>query len=175
MKLRIVPSSLVCKACGKLAIGARCPDPDHCARNFVLGAWSSSMHHSRDAGMITAVDYAEIQRTQNAKICARPECKVLVAIDDDIGPNAFVGFIAGEPEERIVYYCFVKELSRRQGIARVLFAALDIDPCSRFAYPASTFILASPEGPRLSTKIPLARRDPAVARYPKQQRHRRYA
>jgi len=120
--------------------------------------------------MITAEDYGDIMRSQIAKICARPECRVLVAYGE---ADVYLGFVAGESDERVVYYCFVKEVYRRCGVARALFERLGIDPLIRFAYPASTRILTDRDT-RLATKIPRAVHDPAVARYPKSQRHRSY-
>lgn len=168
MKLvkRIAQTKLACSACVSLPIGARCPA--RCERNFVLGGWSASFKHSREAGLITAGDWDDVMHVQLAKICARPECRVLVAygqVDD-----SFLGFIAGEPTESVVYYCFVKENYRCNGIARALFAELGVDPRKQFLFPALTRALADPA---LRNKIPLARRDPAVGRYPKQLRHRR--
>jgi GNAT superfamily N-acetyltransferase len=173
MKTRITPSSLGCEVCSVLAPAERCPM--RCERNFVLSSWSGSLKHSREAGMITADDWVSVMHRQIAKICARPECRVLIAHGEGpVGSGVFLGFIAGEPDERIVYYCFVKELYRRHGIARQLFAELGVDPRGRFAYPCSTRILTDPET-NLRTKIPLAIRDPSVARYPKNQRHRSHA
>jgi hypothetical protein len=166
VKPRITATTLACPTCAPLPVGARCPD--RCARNFVLGGWSSSLKHSRDAGMITADDWITVMHEQIAKICARRECRVYVAVGD--AADVYLGFIAGEPEERIVYYCFVKELYRQRGVARSLFEALGIHPRSRFAYPCMTRSSKS-----LAAKIPLAQHDPAVARYPKHERHRSYA
>ena len=171
MKFRIAPTSMTCATCSALPPGERCPV--RCARNFVLSSWSSSLKHSRDAGMITTDDWVRVSHGQITKIVARPECRVLLASGTD-EPDAFLGFIAGEPLERVVYYCFVKGLYRRHGVARALFAALDIDPAGRFAYPCTTSILDDPKT-MLVRKIPLARRDPSVARYPKHQRDRSYA
>lgn len=168
MKFRIAPTAMTCAACATLPPGARCPD--RCERNFVQSGWSSSLKHSRDAGMITTDDWVGVMHRQIASITARPECRVLVAHGD----GTYLGFIAGEPDERIVYYCFVKGLYRRNGIARALFAALGVDPASRFAYPCTTQMLDDPQT-LLRRKIPLAHRDPTVARYPKTQRHRSYA
>lgn len=170
-QFRIAPTSMTCATCARLAPGERCPD--RCARNFVLSGWSSSLKHSRDAGMITSEDWIAVMHAQITKIVARPECRVLLARGAD-EPDVFGGFIAGEPSERVVYYCFVKGHYRRGGLARALFAALEIDPAGRFAYPCTTSILDDPRT-LLRNKIPLARRDPSVARYPKQQRDRSYA
>lgn len=171
MNFRIAPTSLACTACSSLPADARCPE--RCARNFVLGGWSSSMKHSRDSGMIVATKYPRVMHEQIADICARPECRVLVAVGTSA--NVFGGFIAGEPDERIVYYVFVKGHYRRGGLSRRLFVALGIDPTSRFAYPCSTDALEDPAHGRLVRKIPRAVHDPAVARYPKSERHRSYA
>jgi hypothetical protein len=162
---RIVATTLTCHACERLPAGTRCPE--RCMRNFVLSSWSSSLKASRDAGMITTEDWDRVMHEQIAKICARPECKVLVAVGDE---RVFLGFIAGEPTENIVYYCYVKELHRKQGHARALFGALGIVPTSRFAYPCGTRALHE-----LRDKVPLARFDPTVARYPKSQRKVHYA
>lgn len=171
MNFRIAPASLICNACSSLPPDARCPE--RCARNFVFGGWSSSMKHSRDSGMIVASNYPRVMKEQIASICARPETHVLLAIGT--AANVFGGFIVGEPEERVVYYVFVKGTYRRGGLARQLFAALGIDPTTRFAYPCSTDALDDPAHGRLVRKIPRAIRDTAVARYPKSERHRSYA
>lgn len=161
----IALTTLACLACASLPYSARCPE--RCPRNFVLGGWSSSLHHSRDSGMITTGDYRDVMHEQIAKICARPECRVLVASGDG---GVHLGFIAGEPSERVVYYCFVKDLYRRHGVSRALFAELGVDPRARFAYPCVTRMAKV-----LAGKVPFAVHDPAVARYPKQERHRSYA
>lgn len=171
-RIRIVRTHLVCEVCSSLRPGERCPA--RCARNFVLGGWSSSFKHSSEAGLITAADWIDVMHPQLAKICARPEARVLVAIGE-VADDAYLGFIAGEPSENVVHYVFVKELYRQRGIARALFKALGIDPNGRFAYPASTRVLTDKAGAFLKRKIPNAVRDAAVARYPKSERHRSYA
>lgn len=170
LKFHIAPTAMKCDACSRLPAGERCPD--RCERNFVLSGWSSSFKHSRDAGMITSDNWVAVMHAEIAAITARPECRVLVAHGQD--EDTYLGFIAGEPEERVVYYCFVKGLYRRRGLARALFKALGVDPASRFAYPCTTSILDDRET-LLRRKIPLAHRDQSVARYPKSQRHRSYA
>jgi len=165
---RIAPTSLSCPSCSALPIGARCPA--RCERNFVLGAWSASFKHSREAGLIVATDWDEVMHGQIAKICSRPECRVLVAYGQV--EDSFLAFVAGEPTEQVVYYCFVKESYRLNGIARALFSALGVDPLKPFLFPAVTRALSDSS---LRQKIPLARRDPAVGRYPKQLRRRKSA
>jgi hypothetical protein len=172
MKLRIVPTSLACAACASLPADARCPE--RCPRNFVLTSWSSSLKHSRDAGPICSEDYPSVMNAQIAKWCARPECRVLLGVDLSVDADTFVGFIAGEPLERVVYYVFVKPRYQRRGAARALFTALGIDPIARFAYPCTTKMLDDPKI-GLSRKVPNAVRDPFVARFPKSQRDRSYA
>jgi hypothetical protein len=172
MKHRVVRTLLVCNVCSSLRAGERCPA--RCTRNFVLGGWSSSLKHSTEAGMITASDWIDVMHPQIAKICARPETRVMVAIGE-VADDAYLGFIAGEPTENVVHYVFVKELYRQRGIASSLFKALGVDPKSRFAYPANTRVVTDPAGAYLKRKIPLAVRDPAVARYPKSERHRSYS
>jgi hypothetical protein len=166
LEYRIVLTTLACLACASLPYTVRCPE--RCPRNFVLGGWSSSFKHSDDAGMITASNWTRVMHPEIAAICTRPECRILVAVGT--GADVYMGFIAGEPDERVVYYCFVKDTYRRGGIARALFAELGIDPRSRFAYPCETRLAKT-----LRRKIPFAVHDTAVARYPKQERHRSYA
>ncbi len=166
MKFRIVPTTLACPACSALAPDARCPE--RCARNFVLSNWSSSLRRSPDAGMITSEDWPSVMHTQMAKICARPECRVLVAIGE--AAPVFGGFIAGEPTERVVYFVFVKDHFRRSGLARQLFKSLGIDPGGRFVYPCRTY-----DSLDLRDRTPHAVHDRAVGRYAKADRHRSYA
>jgi hypothetical protein len=168
MKFHIALTTLACLACAELPFTVRCPE--RCPRNFVLGAWSSSQRHCRDAGMITSRNYAKVMHAEISAICARPECRVHVATGDPGNGSVYLGFIAGEPTEHVVYYCFVKDIYRRRGVARALFAELGVDPRSRFAYPSQTRTAKM-----LQVKFPLAVHDQAVARYPKEERHRRYA
>lgn len=158
MKFRIRPAVMTCDVCAALSATEECPAS--CERRFVLSGWSSSFKGSDEAGMITTDDFPHVMHAQIAKITARPECRVLLALD-----QTFLGFIAGEPEARIVYYCYVKSTYRRRGFARRLFAALGVDPAKPFTFPARTFWTF-----QLRSKIPMATRDVNVARYPREQR-----
>ena len=169
MTLRIRPAVMHCDTCATLPVTERCPAA--CDLRFVVSGWSSSFKDSDESGMLTSEDYSDIMHGQIKRITAREECRVLLIED-----HVLLGFIAAEPSERVVYYCFVKDEYRRNGIAGALFKALGIDPKSPFAYPANTMMLTGgyDDGPRLVQKIPLARRDPSVARYPKAERRRSY-
>jgi hypothetical protein len=99
--------------------------------------------------------------------------RTVVAYDaDDTAPGIvdLLGFIVAEPDEKppLLYYVLVKENFRRNGIARRLFKAVDIDPSKRFEYACST-----PWCLKLAAKVPLARWRPRRGRYSRE--HRRPA
>lgn len=97
-------------------------------------------------------------------------------------PGAMVdllGFIVADPEDSppLVYYAFAKEHYRRgghgrlfagAGVGRGLFAAAGIDPGRPFNYVCST-----PMCRILARKIPLARWQPLLGRFPKSERRSR--
>lgn len=162
MTLRIRPAVMHCDTCATLPVTERCPAA--CDLRFVVSGWSSSFKDSDESGMLTSEDYSDIMHGQIKRITAREECRVLLIED-----HVLLGFIAAEPSERVVYYCYVKSTYRQHGHARRLFAAVGIDPTGVFAFPART-----PMTYTLKSKIPLAIRDRRVARYPKAERKRTY-
>lgn len=137
-------------------------------RQFIVSTWSSSFKKSHSAGIIQADDWAEIMRPQIEKALDRPDARAVVAYEKD-DPDFFYGFIAGDTSDDtpVVFYVYVKEAYRREGIASGLFAALGVDPARRFVYVCKTGIVAE-----LSSKIPCARFNNNEVRYPKESRRR---
>lgn len=112
---------------------------------------------------------------QIQQMLARPDVTVtMAALAGKQATGAdLVGFIVADTADAIplVYYVYVKEHWRRAGngrlwrgpgVARGLFDAIGVDPAQPFSYVAST-----PMARTLARKIPLARWDPLVGRFPK--------
>lgn len=139
-------------------------------RPFVISTWETSYRRAHTSGAIPMVLWADIMRGVVEHYVDRPHTLTIVAHNpDDPDPIAdLYGFICCEPDEHppIVYYVYVKEAYRKQGIARSLFHAAGIKPTGRFEYLCST-----PVVPYLQTKIPLAAWRPVRARYSKEERN----
>lgn len=145
-------------------------------RGFIVSTWSSSFKTAHAAGLITAEDWADVMHVQLGKILDRPDARAIMAFDRD-DPDFLYGWIAGETcgRDPVVWYVYVKEPFRRagyengvrigDGCARQLFAALGVDPTRPFLYACKT-----PACSKLADKIPRARWNPLVARYPNEQR-----
>jgi hypothetical protein len=135
-------------------------------RRFVVSAWSSSYKTAHTAGMIHTDDWATVMHAQIERLIARPDVRTIVAFERK-DPTFVYGFICGDPTGSvpIVFYVYTKEPYRRSGHARGLFGAIGISPLGRFLYACKTAIV-----PTLTGKIPSARFDPSVARYPKERR-----
>src|SRR5690606_16747740 len=99
------------------------------------------------------------------RVLARPDMQTLVAFESK-DPTFVYGFIAGDTSDHVpvVFYLYVKTPFRRMGMARSLFAALGVDPSRRFIFTCKTAAVAG-----LTGKIPYAKFNPAVPRYPKEQ------
>jgi hypothetical protein len=127
--------------------------------SFVVSTWSRSFKASPTAGMIADDDWAGVMHAQIRKLLARPGVRTVVAFDQD-DPQFLFGFIAGDPELRVVHYLYVKQPYRRAGHARRLFGALGIDPLLPFRFTCWTYAV-----PELGSKVPRAAYDPNLARY----------
>lgn len=145
---------------------SRPEDSRHCS--FVISMWSASYKKSHYAGLIWHEDWASIAHPQFSKLLARPESQVIIAYDKD-DPAFFYGFIAGDTSESVpvVHYVYCTEPYRRSGVARGLFAALDVDPERYFVHTCKTGWVH-----KLASKIPAARFNNLEARYPKAARRR---
>jgi GNAT superfamily N-acetyltransferase len=134
-------------------------------RQFIVETWKDSFKTAYTAGLIAMDDWAAVMRPQIEKVLARPEIQVLVASNpEDDDPIAdLMGWLAFEklPEGPYVYFCYTKQPYRRQGIATALFRAAGINPQKPFSYACSTRVVRV-----LSDKIPLARWEPLIARFP---------
>lgn len=135
-------------------------------RAFIVSAWSSSFKTSHSAGLIHTDDWAGVMHPQIEKLLERPGSRAVVAFERT-DPNFIYGFIAGDTSDRmpVVHFVYTKENYRREGIARGLFAALGVDPSRPFIYTCRTAVVT-----KLTSKIPAARWNPLVARWPKEQR-----
>lgn len=133
-------------------IACRPATPDDSA--FILSGWSASYRMSRDISFLDMENYAGVMRPVIAKVLQRNGVSVVVAHS-----SVLCGFLCYEPG--YVYYLYVSQPFRKQGIARTLLAMAGIDPGSRFGYAART--KASWE---CRSKIPNAKYDPYRARFP---------
>lgn len=130
-------------------------------RAFILSGWSASLRMSRDVQLITMADWADIMRPVIAKVLDRPDVVTVIAHS-----SVLCGFICAEPG--YVYYVYVAQPFRRNGLARRLLASVNIDPESHFSYACRT------KGSwEVRSKIPLAKYDPYRARFPKDEYDRR--
>lgn len=145
--------------------------------SFVVSTWSASFKTSHSAGLIQSEDWATVMHEQIAKVLARAGARTLVAYERT-DPSFLYGFIAGDTTDArmpVVFYVYVKEPYREagwengkrigDGYARQLFRALGVDPARPFVYVCKTPIVS-----RLAGKIPMARWNPLVARYPQHPR-----
>lgn len=131
----------------------------------MVATWSSSYKKSHSAGIINTDDWSAIMHPQIAKVLDRPGARTVVA-HERTDPNFCYGWISGDTSERtpVVFYVYVKEAYRRAGIARDLFAAIDVDPRKYFVYVCGT--------PIAKMLVPHARFNPNEVRYPKESRRR---
>lgn len=133
---------------------------------FVIGTWLDSFRDEPEAGMVSMESWYPSMEPELKKLLNRKASRTLVACGDD-DPSFLYGFICGEPSQPVplVHYVFVKQPYRRwkdkPGIASRLFAALGVDPRTPFDYTYSTFMVR-----RLESKIPLARWQRMLARFP---------
>lgn len=128
--------------------------------DFVVSAWSRAFKASPAAGVIADEDWPAIMHEQIRKVIARPGVRTIVAYDRD-DPWFIYGFIAGDREQRIVHFAYVKQAFRGAGFARALLTELGVDPVRPFRFTYWMPIVA-----RLGPKIPHASHDPNLARYP---------
>jgi hypothetical protein len=133
-------------------------------RDFIVSAWSASFKNAYAAGVIQADDWADVMHVQLRKLLDRPGMRAIVAFDKK-SPGFIYGFIAGDTTARempVVVYVYVKAPYRNMGYARGLFAALGVDPGKPFQFVCKTAVVS-----KLARKIPFAKWNPLVVRYPK--------
>lgn len=140
-------------------------------RDFIVSGWSSSYRLSDRAGMIAMSRWADTMHREIDDVLARPSASTVTAYDTDSG--VFQGFICADRNPGppisdlitsglpIVFYVYVKEAYRREGVARGLFASVGIDPMLPFTYACRTPIVGL-----LRDKIPFAKHDHLRARFP---------
>ncbi len=141
-------------------------------RNFIVDAWSGSYSLAFTAGMIQIEDWHQVMVPQIVKALARPDVRTVVAYETTETSHTadLFGFLTVDTVEApaLVYYCYTKEPYRRAGVARGLFRAAGIDPRLPFRYVCST-----PMTRTLERKIPLAKWQPLLGRFPKNTRRNR--
>jgi hypothetical protein len=146
----------------------------------VLESWLDSYAAAYTAGLISMRRWSQVMRVELGEILDRAQ--VIVAFNpDDPDPVAdLFGFVAYDVRSfrlPYVFYVYVKASYRRwgyrnrrrvgDGVARQLFAAAGIDPTAPFQYAAST-----PKARELGKKVPLARWNPLLARWPLEEARR---
>jgi len=130
--------------------------------SIVIPLWSRGYKTSRQAGIIATEDWARTMHPQFQRLLNRPNVRTIVAYENT-SPSFVYGFIAGDTSWHtpVVYFCYVKDAYRRAGYARGLMAALGVDPERPFRYLCWTPVIQ-----KLTDKIPFAKHDPNLARYP---------
>lgn len=124
---------------------------------FVVSGWSSSQRMTRDIPLVPMAMWADnFWHPVVRAALARETASTLVAVGSE--RDARRGFICYEPG--YVMYCYVAEPYRRNGVARELFAAANIDPSARFTYACRT-----KSSWMLRGKVPFASYDPMRARF----------
>jgi len=118
-------------------------------RAFISQTWVTSFRSSQDTGPVPVEIYFDTFRKVIADLLARPAVKVLVAVDSELPPpHEIHGYLVFEPgphrkgtqmlPKSAVHFCYVKELHRRQGVARSLFREAGIDPAHPFFFTFRT-------------------------------------
>lgn len=131
---------------------------------FIISGCSASLRMTRDVPLIAMIDWANVMHPQVERLLARAQCIVAEG-------SVLAGFIIFDRDTQVVaddglhvsdyvYYVYVAQPFRRNGVARSLFHAAGIDPTSRFHYACRT--LSSYE---LRRQIPNAKYSPFYARY----------
>ena len=135
---------------------------------FVCDAWIRSYRDSDTAGSLPVHMWRAAMWPAVEWVRQRPGTQTVVAHDVD-DPDILFGFICADCSDvtPVVFYVFVKQAYRSAGIARGLFAAMRIDPGQPFVYSYKTAAAS-----QLAAKIPLARWDAKIARFPKPGVHR---
>ncbi|HEY4056668.1 MAG TPA: hypothetical protein VGM39_08665 [Kofleriaceae bacterium] len=150
-------------------------------RHFIVSSWTQSYRTAFTAGLIQAEDWYPIMDAQVEKVLARPDVRTMVAHDpnETDGIADLLGFLTADVAEipPLVYYCYTKVSYRRAGrgriwdgpgVTRALFDAFGIDPERPFNYVCST-----PMARTLARKIPMAKWQPLLGRFPKAERRNR--
>jgi GNAT superfamily N-acetyltransferase len=132
--------------------------------HFIVDSWVRATMYAHAAGLIAFEDYFAVKIPQVEKVLHRPSVRTLVAYetDDDTRVADLYGFITahtGVVPQGLVYFVFVKEPYRRQGVARRLFHAVGIDPSKPFLFGEKTGVVTD-----LQYKIAAAKWVPLLAR-----------
>ncbi len=135
-------------------------------RAFVISSWETSYRKAHTAGLITMPDWAAVMRDQLTKILDRSYVKTTVAYEADDSQHIY-GYLVSEPDETppLVYWCYVKQPYRRQGMTYSLFRAAGIDAQGRW-----NFVCSAPVVSRILPKVPLAKWRPLLGRYSREHR-----
>lgn len=155
------------------AIRIRRMRPDDTA--FVIDTWVETFRNSYAAGVVPMEYYQADYRKYVAWLLEQRAPEVLIAYDAEaeVANTELLGFLVFEktvtfPVGRstrtvgpVVHYVAVKEYMRGNGLARELFKAASIDQHGEFTYCFKPTKLEK-------DKVPRARWNPLIARYPKQ-------
>lgn len=150
-------------------------------RRFIVDSWVATYRDAFTAGIIQVEDWYPVMIPTVEKILAKPDVRTVVAYVDGVTDRVadLVGFIVADTNDAppLVYYVLVKEHYRRAGrgrlwgaagIGRQLFEAIGVDVARPFNYVCSTPMVRT-----LQRKIPLARWQPLLGRFPKHERRKR--
>jgi len=140
-------------------------------RVFVVSSWLDSFRESHTAGMIAMATFYDKMWGEIENLMDRSGSRTIIACNAG-DPNQLHGFVTFDldtgTDPPVVHYLYVKAPFRRWGIARGLFAAAGINSERPMDYTFKTSVVV-----RLANKIPLARWQPMLARFPKSDGRRR--
>lgn len=152
---------------------------------LVVASFVDSYADAHAAGLVAFDDWRDVMTPQVCRILSRAGVEVTVAYHpDEPDRRADVyGWVAVErgydvirkrrehgrwvekkvpTDEPLVHYVFVKQPFRQMGLARRLFHAAGVDPMRPFNHTCKTGVVS-----KLAPKVPFARWQPLIARFPK--------
>lgn len=131
---------------------------------FVMGGWLSTFRTAHAAGLISMERYESIYTEEIFRLMRRPKCDVVVAFFPEETDHVadLAGFLCAERLKAgpVVHYVYTAPNYRKEGIARGMFAAAEIDPGGVFTYTFKTGVVTD-----LRRKMPRATYNPLCARF----------
>ena len=154
---------------------------------FVVSSFVDSYRESHAAGLVAMEDWSAVMVPQFLKVLARPGVDVFVAHNPEAASSSadLYGWLAVERNyevmrkrregnkwierkeksfDPLIHYVYVKQPYREMGVARLLFKAAKVDPLAPFNFTCKTAPVSKLIEKR---KIPFARWQPLIARFPK--------
>jgi hypothetical protein len=110
-------------------------------KSFIYDSWLKSFRNTSPFAKSIRDDvYYLGEASKITAMSMRPKSNVMIATFPD-EPGVILGFIAFEPET--IHYCYVRDVWRKNGIARMLFEASGLSRMSAFTHwtdPCASFV-----------------------------------